>query len=362
MNLDNLAGMLANKTRTPAERMWEVVDALKRSVGKGLLSAEEVKEAMFESGMEAVDLSADHEVDALLQANEKIERTLDEEGVAYYAFKSEYGGVVDAASLLEVVRTERGVRAKDVAECYEGCQEDIERFIVSGQVLASQHQATHEVWLFGREGSYLVELGGKAGEATVDDDRVSLVGVSKDLRAEIRRGDAICINGEWRRVASRVSRGDHQPKRAERPLSVSSTKDMHSANDYVDVFDEKQLPVAPSLEISPKGAMLFKFGCTNDVRAAWLETASGTPADAAALGRALVAADLGSSSQLQPRRRPTKRPGGKQEDATSTAPKRRRYNRVNHKITNRHLEGTVIGDILAANDERRNQHRKKEIG
>lgn len=347
---------LAAKSRTPQERMWEVVDALKTQSGRGALSAEQVKELMFELGMEPVDLQDDDDVDRLLQANEKITRTLDEEGVAAYAFKSEYSNVFDANSLLAAVDREGSVRIKDVVDSYAEAREDIERFVVSGEVIASQNQATHEVFLFPRRGSYLVQLSASVkangSAASLEPEPVTVFAVTKDVQLEIRRGDAVRIGSvEWRRVSSRVSRSEKQPKRAERPLSVSSTREMHSGNEYVDPFDEARLSVVPALESPPSaGVVLFKHGCTNDVREAWLETAAHTPADPDALSKALLAANLGGSGE----RRVPKRASRKSHDKDAAAqPKKRRYNRTYHKITNTHLEGTAIGNILAANDERR---------
>lgn len=357
------AESLAAKARSAQERMWDVVDALKKRSGGSPVSSEQLKELMFDLDLDPVDLSTDSEVDGLLQANEKVVRTLDEEGVASYSFKWAYSEAVDAKSLSELVGRERGIRVKDLVDCYDRADEDIERMIVSGKVLASENLQSNEVVLFGRSGQYLCRLAGSTS-SQIDvnlDAKSTQVPVSKDIRPEIRRGDAIRVGGEWRRVSSRVSKNDFRPKKARRPNSVSSVRGMHSGNEYVDTFDEKTVPVEPVLSAElGAGQSLFKHGCTNDVRAAWLDTAKLTPADPGILQKELVAANLAAGSNVQQqvtaaqRRRASNKRQRSGDPASGEKKKKKRYNRGYHKITNEHLEGTIIGDILKANDERRN--------
>ena len=87
---------------------------------------------------------------------------------------------------------------------------------------------------------------------------------------------------------------------------------------------------------------LAKHGCTNDVRALWLETAEQTPTDRSLLQRKLAEADLQHGSlQRRPR-------GKKRKEEEEAKKKRRRVNPKFAKLTNTHLAGTPIGDVLQA--------------
>ena len=118
---------------------------------------------------------------------------------------------------------------------------------------------------------------------------------------------------------------------------------MHSANDYADPYDAESVPIAPVIAGAPPVATLSlaKHGCTNDVRALWLESAAETPTDRALLERKLTEAQLqGARTGGQHRKRARHQSDDKK--------KRRRAATKFERLTNTHLRGTPIGEVLQA--------------
>ena len=98
---------------------------------------------------------------------------------------------------------------------------------------------------------------------------------------------------KWFRIDSKVHHSGAQPKRAQRPLSASSLREMHSSNVYVSEYNEQTVPLGVDEEnddsqmtSTPCTCRSPSKRCTNDVRALWLETAEQTPTDRSLLQRA----------------------------------------------------------------------------
>lgn len=339
--------------RPALEKQLDVVETLRKRGGTSSLTAAQLYEAMVADDRQPVDLREDVEVDQMLRKNTGVDVVVDNEGEAHYGIATAYDDVVDRATLFKRIGESKGVAVEDLEDCYNGASEDIESMIVSGEILATSHQTTRKVWLWPRIGTYLVQLGGQAKSSEVEEEHASVT-VTADIRNEVRRGDAVKIGVAWARVSSRVSAG-RQPKRAERPLSVSSVQDMHKDNNYIDVFDDSKMPVVPGLD---KGGPIFKHGCTNDVKDLWFATTSKTPKDRAELAQLLKNANLDDAAATA--RRPTKRPRRTAEPAVTKKRKKQQRSDAHVKITNTHLRGTEIGNILAAADERRKNPTKQK--
>lgn len=335
--------------RPALEKQLDVVETLRKRGGTSSLNAAQLYEAMVADGRRPVDLREDVEVDQMLRKNAGVDVVVDSEGEAHYGIATAYDDVVDRATLLKRVNESKGVALEDLEDCYVEAAEHIESMIVAGDVLATTHQTTRKTWLWPRQGTYLVQLAGQAASSQVEDDRADVT-VTADVRSEVRRGDAVKVGVAWARVSSRVSANGRQPKRAERPLSVSSTHDMHKDNHYIDVFDDTRIPVVPGID---KVGPILKHGCTNDVKDLWFATANKTPKDRAELAQLLKNANLDDAAATA--RRPTKRPRRNPAVEPAVTKKKRRQQRsdAHVKITNTHLRGTEIGNILAAADERR---------
>jgi TFA2 Winged helix domain 2 len=83
-----------------------------------------------------------------------------------------------------------------------------------------------------------------------------IVETDVDPQKQIRRGEAVCVGGQWFRVSSAVRAGvplHEQPARAQAPLSVVSLEDMSKRNEidgYIRPLSESQLPVDGALSES----------------------------------------------------------------------------------------------------------------
>ncbi|KAJ1459374.1 hypothetical protein M885DRAFT_560728 [Pelagophyceae sp. CCMP2097] len=340
-------------TRTAIEKQSAVVDVLRQSVGRSL-SADDVLEALRMSSVPPVDLSREVEVDQMLRCNVRIRVQLDDEG-ARYAYVARFDDVRDGATLISrIAKTDNGVAVADVLDCYVGVEADVEAAIIAGNVIALKDASEKNIALFPRHEPYLVLLSGSA-RLPHDADRRSVT-LTRDVQTEVRRGDAIALLDEhtleargWFRVSSRVHASNErpQPARARRPLSASSLKEMHSQNVYCDPFDPTRLPLSATTDAlrssdAGGGFVLAKHGCTNDVRTLWLETAADTPDDHAQLERKLVESGVNAPAANR-----AKRPKVARRQDTAPRARARHFNRF-QKLTNVHLVGTAIGDVLAA--------------
>lgn len=341
--------------RPDLEKQAAVVACLRMRVGSSALNAQKLMEAM---GVDPVDLREEAGVDAMLRKNPRVRVALDDEGEATYAYKAAHDDVHDFGSLVTFVgQAKDGVRAMDLYDTYIGASSDVEKAIVAGDVLACFDASIRKTCLFPRGQPYVCGLGN-----AVRDSRTTLQ-TRRDFRNDVRRGDGLKIarvsrgahelimdrsSVKWFRIDSKVHHAGAQPKRAQRPLSSSSLRDMHSSNSYMSEYDATTVPLGVDEEEEgsddeeyPVHVSLAKHGCTNDVRALWLETAEQTPTDRSLLLRLLAEADLQHGSAQR-------RPRGKKRKEEETKKKRRRINPKFARLTNTHLAGTPIGDVLQA--------------
>ena len=340
-----------------------VVNYLKARVREPPASVQSIFEGMrLGDTRSAVDLRRERRVDEMLGSNPFVKVDLDDEGERLYSYVPAHADVVDRTSLLKMVADrDDGVPYTELFECYPGVEEDIEDAIVSGDVIAVFDSVNHSTSLFPRREKYLVQL-----QATVSADQneaeISVVGTSVSCVDDVRRGDAVLIGEEWCRVGSRVHRKGSQPRRAQRPPSVTSTSEMHSQNVYCDVFDEDQMPIHPPLDEPVSAEPLYRHGVSNDVRALWLKTGKDVPPDHADLRLKLE--ELATGKQTKATASNTKRPRETRWQGAAAAKlkaekqkastKRRRLlqNPRLLRLTNTHLKGTEIGDALMRADAR----------
>lgn len=254
-----------------------------------------------------------------------------------------------------------GLSRNEVRDSYPGIAEDMAAMVVGGSVLAVGTQ--QDLVLYPRRASFLTELSGHV-TLTVGS---SIVQTSADLRAEIRRGDAILLGDSWFRVSSVISTSSlaQQPARARAPPSVSSIEEMNSRNEYLYPYTDTALPLcAPVVALPLEGSLCvvkaeepngtarrvsikaYKHGCSNDLRAQWHKTFEDMKS------RRLVGDDKLLESELL-KLELIARPGAftdgnKRKNAvlTGNRPKRPRAAARVYKVTNTHLKGTTIGNLL----------------
>lgn len=254
-----------------------------------------------------------------------------------------------------------GLSRNEIRDSYPGIAEHIADMVTSGQVLAVGNN--QDIVLYPRKKPFLTEL---SGEVTLTSGS-SIVQTSADLRHEIRRGDAILLGDLWFRVSSVISTSSisQQPARARPPASVSSTEDMNSRNEYLYPYTENTLPLsAPVSRLPPEGSLCvvrtnedngtgqrvtikaYKHGCSNDLRMRWEKTYEDMKS------RRLLGDDRQLEAELL-KLQLISRPGaftdsGKRKiaiESSSKAKRPRKAPRV-YKVTNTHLKGTAIGNLL----------------
>lgn len=210
----------------------------------------------------------DESVARMLELNVKIsvEQVPDPENpqimLSTYAYQSKFNNVRDRGTLLaQINRKPDGVSQKDLNDCYDGVEEDIKALVTGGDIIAVHNSEDKTNVLFPRGDTFLVELdgmitiserchNGEHASSTNKKHRFAVL-IDTDLNPtkQVRRGEAVCVGGQWFRVSSAVNRGgslEEQPARARAPLSVTSLTDPPKRNlqdGYVRQFDEKTIPI-----------------------------------------------------------------------------------------------------------------------
>lgn len=235
---------------------------------------------------------------------------------------------------------------KDIADCYEDIKIDVSDAIRTGDIIGVINKETRDTVLFSRGMPFLTQLSGNITGTS----NSKYLRTQYNLQNEIRRGDAVRVESNWFRVSSTVGSKKNDPKRARAPLSVTSAQDLSDRNEYVDIFDEKTLPLDSELELDDDvdtfSGCCFKHGCTNDIRDLWngtWEQVKRFHGKEKELQQELLKLNLIScidNNSLSVKRRTT------ETDEEKKANKKRMRKRE-LKITNTHLKGTVIGNILA---------------
>lgn len=126
---------------------------------------------------------------------------------------------------------------------------------------------------------------------------------------------------------------------------------------YMFKFDKDNLPLdvpfpdakkrsisSDRWDVLPKRGAKFqmvKHGCTNDIRQLWRDTLRSWPTDRVEFEKKLVQAGLTTQAKVDANRRQMKR--RMKEDTKKTRTRKQR----DIKISNQHLIGTELGEILA---------------
>mmetsp|Transcript_22677 Transcript_22677/g.33142 ORF Transcript_22677/g.33142 Transcript_22677/m.33142 type:complete len:352 (+) Transcript_22677:58-1113(+) len=290
-----------------------------------------------------VDLEGeDYAVLDMMKNNPKIDIEYVGGGGMLFKYRAKFD-IRHRGELLRMVeRVKSGISVKDIIDCYVGISADIKDIILSGEVMACKNSETRDTVLFPRGDTFLCPLSGTVSAVPGR----QLVETSTDLRSEVRRGDAVRVSSSWFRIACAVSTSGNQPARASPPLSVSSVKSLSARNVYVDVFSDTVMPLDGDYDgTEPFKGTVYKHGCTNDIRDKWHGTVddikklrSETDLHAALLKLNLISR-VGTSATLKRFR-----------TEETTKKNRKRANRRNQRITNTHLIGTKIAELVEKAD------------
>lgn len=262
--------------------------------------------------------------------------------------------------LLKILdRTPEGMPIEDLIDCYVSVEDDLRELTRTGEIICLKNADKGAEVYYSRGPAFLVDL---SGVATVEAGSY-LAHSSEDITDEIRRGDAFRVGDDWFRVSAAVKSSS-----ATRPApfaglatkSVSSTRDLNVSKKikFMFKFDKDHLPLDVPFpdakrrniasndrwDLLPKRGPKFqmvKHGCSNDIRQLWRDTMRTWPSDRADFEKKLVQAGLTTQAKVDANRRQMKR--RLKEDKKKNRPRKQR----DIKITNHHLIGTKLGEILA---------------
>ncbi|CCI39791.1 unnamed protein product [Albugo candida] len=326
-----------------------------------------------------VDLGVDDQVDHRLKNNPKVRvvgdryayqvseiRHQEQNTIAENARPStRFPTAFDSSSFENALlfQTPEGIPTEDLMDCYVDVERDLQALARSGEVICVKHAEKGAEVFYPRDMSFLVDV---SGVATVEPGSY-ITNSSQDVTNEIRRGDAIKIGNHWFRVSGAVktsSASRPAPFSGMSSKSVSSVRDPNTSKKvrYLFKFDKDHMPIdAPFPDASNNTAasmdrwdalprrgpkfQMTKHGCTNDIRELWQNTMRNFPTDRNEFYKKLVQAGLTTQSKVDASRRQSKR--RLKEDKKKTRTRKQR----DIKISNQHLIGTELGEILAKGSE-----------
>ncbi|EQC29242.1 hypothetical protein SDRG_13115 [Saprolegnia diclina VS20] len=312
-----------------------------------------------------IDLTIDEVADRL-RNNPKVRVANDT-----FAYKAKYD-IKDKDQLQHVLkRVNEGIPSSDLKDCYNGVEDDLRELSRAGHIICIKNTETGTEVYYARGFSFFTQVGALA---TVEGGSY-VTTVNHDVTPELRRGDAVRVGDHWFRVSNAEKKGPMgnppQPFTSIHPTvtnkSVSSMVDLNLTSKktkYMLTFDAHHLPLDmpfpdhrhghmhhPKWDLAPKfgkGAgtvALLKHGCTNDIRDLWRDTLRDWPTDRAALERKLVQSGLTTQANIDANR--AKRKLHIKSKAKVARVKKQR----DIKITNTHLIGTELGQVLAKGSE-----------
>ncbi|KAG6972273.1 hypothetical protein JG687_00001574 [Phytophthora cactorum] len=253
-----------------------------------------------------VDLTMDDQVEQRLKNNPKVRLQGDQ-----YAYQAKYD-IKNRMQLLKILdRIPEGMPIEDLIDCYVNVEDDLKELTRTGEIICLKNADKGAEVYYSRGAPFLVDL---SGVATVEAGSY-LAHSSQDVTDEIRRGDAFRIGDNWFRVSAAVKSSSTTrpaPFAGMATKSVSSTRDPNVSKKikYMFKFDKDHLPL--------------------DV-----------PFPDAKRRNKLVQAGLTTQAKVDANRRQMKR--RLKEDKKKNRPRKQR----DIKITNHHLIGTKLGEILA---------------
>jgi hypothetical protein len=262
-----------------------------------------------------------------------------------------------------VNRCPNGLPVLEIDDAYAGVGEDWRRLVEEGRVIGVKSAETNTVVMFPRGPCFLAQL---SCPVHVDPGASRVYTNGRDVTAELRRGDALVLDGGTYRVA-------YETKGTKNPdvLSVSSTKDLSARARWATDFDDpaggvplnegfdpekggekatvcREAAAAAASGSGPKGGAgikmaAHKHGCSNDIRQMWKATVAGWPADERQLNKEMLRNGLMTQEQYMAIANPVNKRHLK-GNASLNKVKKRRYRKKKVKIsTNSHLHGTEVG-------------------
>lgn len=230
-----------------------------------------------------------------------------------YFFQSSFPEVTDMESLIDCLkRRGLGIPKTHFLEdaSYPGVIDDINQLIGEGKVIAIKSKE-HEHVIFPRNEHFETHLAG-VYQANSSDPQVleSLGHTLHNLQPDLRRGDLVGVRSKdgmglsgrvWRRVSTELRGAQTEWAKV---TSASSEQPLRSKDpDWKRPFTDSKLPLDDKpAESGP--LLLSKFGCSNDIRDLWYETASQLPKGEKALQDELIQEGMLELESQDTRKRP----------------------------------------------------------
>ena len=183
----------ASYEKSQYEKQYDVIQFLKQHRSAGCLPPSIIYE---ETGVDLTE--TDQEVASLLRSkdNIKVEEIPDPENpsltILTYGYQSKYNNVRNKTGLMgQINRSKNGLRRKDLEDCYDGIDEDIDDMITSGDLIAVYNTEDKHTILFPRGEVFLVELDG-----FVDVEDVDLEKLVEELMPDEAKEDTVTVGAE----------------------------------------------------------------------------------------------------------------------------------------------------------------------
>ncbi len=224
----------------------------------------------------------DHLVLRWLRTNPKVEIKETDSG-EFYRYRAKYD-ITNRNELMKLIdRHAMGISLNDVKTAYKTAEQDVEKMLVGGDIIACKNKEKKDQTLFPRKRPFLAQLSGTAsyypGKSAITTD--------KDVSTEIRRGDAIGVGDNWFRIdMSLEGARTNQPERARPPLSVCHIPlpEKAAPRKYDRPFTSTEIPldgVVDSMKKPKKDRSdlyegpAVKHGVTNDIKTIWDKSMEG---------------------------------------------------------------------------------------
>lgn len=209
-----------------------IVGYLKKIVGPGFVTFGDIHRDL------KIDLLHDQDVLELLLRNDEVvceaiaatpnNNSLPPTGTASYKLRYARKHVMSNKKelFLRISRVKDGLSFNEIMHCYKNIAEDVKSALVGGDIIAVRNRENKDMVLFPRGKKFLCKL---SGTVTAVQDETAIA-TSESLLQEIRRGEAICIDGKDGRDWYRVSCATKPITAA---VAISATKDAIASSQAV---------------------------------------------------------------------------------------------------------------------------------
>jgi len=215
-----------------------------------------------------IELEEGDDVINMLRNNPNIDLDTGTDGQLSLQYRAKYELHDKASLLLLVERVKSGVVVADLRLSYPGVELDCVDLAVSGEVIEYKNNEKKTAVLYPRGRPFLSRIDGPVtavpGEQTIT--------TACSLKSDLRRGDAVRVNGSWYRISSATGRREDS-EWARAVSSVTSDDERVTTRTYIDEFSDRKLPL--DADFSGKTEFVgpvWRYGVSNDVRQLWKES------------------------------------------------------------------------------------------